>query len=476
MGWIESGWRQFTPAGRPLVSFDFGYGVMQITSGMAGAFGNGTGSIDAKTQSRIASDYLFNIGFGAKILIGKWTDVPQIGDGDPTTVENWYYALWAYNGWGWVNNPNNPRFTRQGTPATNPSTYPYQERVLYLVAHPPHDSDGNPLWQPVPVWMPKRSLIGNTPHTYIPAKVHHQAPPSYNASFTVPDLAPATASASQSVAVRVQNTGTAAWAATSSTAISLTYHLFTSTGDPWGTFSPFTPGVVALGQGTIPLPHDVLPGHRVTLHALVQAPSNAGSYLVAWDLQEAPALWLSQTGLMPHAQKLRVVPPGKLSTIAATTPTPLPLPVEGAQYVADTAVPDGSTVQAKQPFQKSWLVFNNGKVPWSSGWTLRHQTGATFSAKVIPVPTLAPCRSVNLFASMKAPSKAGTYTGVWRLHDAAGVSVGDKLTVVIKVKGPAPVRTPLPTVTPTESPSVRRPTPVPSLTPSGLRSRWQSSR
>jgi len=43
VGWVESGWRQFDNAGRPLVAPDFGYGIMQITSGMPGAFGNVTG-------------------------------------------------------------------------------------------------------------------------------------------------------------------------------------------------------------------------------------------------------------------------------------------------------------------------------------------------------------------------------------------------------------------------------------------------
>jgi hypothetical protein len=117
IGWVESGWHQFTPQGTPLVSFDFGYGIMQVTSGMAGAFGNVDGDLDPGVQSAIASSYRYNIDFGAGILATKWSTTPRIGDGNPSVLENWYYALWAYNGWGWVNNPNNPRFTRIGTPA-----------------------------------------------------------------------------------------------------------------------------------------------------------------------------------------------------------------------------------------------------------------------------------------------------------------------------------------------------------------------
>jgi len=178
IGWVESGWQQFTPGGLPLLSPDFGYGIMQVTSGMDGAFGRLHGSIDENSQSAIASDYQFNIAYGARILAQKWASMPRIGTGDPEILEDWYFALWAYNGWGWVNNPNNPRFARIGTPASDPASYPYQERVLYLVSHPPRDRVGNPLWKAIPVSLPGRAKVGATPHSYAPQHIHREPPPA----------------------------------------------------------------------------------------------------------------------------------------------------------------------------------------------------------------------------------------------------------------------------------------------------------
>lgn len=464
---MESGWRQFTPAGRPLVSFDFGYGIMQITSGMAGAFGNPGGSIDPAVQTSIAADYRFNIGFGAKMLAQKWSAVPRIGDGDPGKVENWYYALWAYNGWGWANNPNNPRFTRQGTPATDPTSYPYQERVLYLVSHPPVDKDGNPLWKAVKVWMPSRTLVGKNPHSYTPAQTHRQPPQAFSASFGTSDLSPSSPGGVQRVSVRVQNTGTLAWAASGTFAINLAYHLFLRGSNPWASISPFSPGVVALGQGSVPLPHNVLPKHTVTLKETIQAPTAPGAYLVVWDLQELPARWLSQAGIIPRAKPLQVLSVLKTPVARTITPTATAAPVAGAQFVADTSIPDGTVLPARRAFQKSWLLFNNGRLPWGPGWTLRHVSGATLGLKSIALPSVAPCHTVNLTVPMKAPSKPGSYTAVWRVADDTGTLFGDKLTVVIRVSGKPPVATPTPAPSLTPTPRAG-PSPSSSPTPTGF--------
>ena len=465
VGWVESGWRQFTPQGKPVVSFDFGYGIMQITSGMAGAFGSPDGSIDPATQSDIASNFRFNIGYGALILEQKWSATPRIGNGDPTVIENWYYALWAYNGWGWVNNPNNPRFSRQGTPATDPNTYPYQERVLYLVAHPPEDSDGNPLWRPIPLWMPSKSLIGQSPRSYTPGKQHRQPPAPYAATFTLPELHNLAPGGEENVTVHVLNTGTQAWAAAGSSAIALTYHLFTSKGDPWGTFSPFSPGVVALGQGTVALPHNVLPGHAVHLDERVQAPANVGDFLVVWDLQEAPSTWLSQEGLLPRASPLHVIASRHLIPGVSPTPTKTPLPGDASLFIADTSFPDGASVDRGQSFIKSWLVFNSGSTTWTSRWTLHHISGPSFGVNNAALPLVVACQTVNLAVRMKAPSKPGSYVGVWRMQDAAHHQFGDKLTVDVTVNGPRPTGTPSPSPEPTNT--AVNPTETPTSTPVG---------
>lgn len=77
-------------------------GVMQIHTNTADEAG-----LDLDL---LAGDYTYNIGGGARVLIDKWNVRSNyIGNRDPHVVEDWYYAVWAYNRWGWYNNPNNDR-------------------------------------------------------------------------------------------------------------------------------------------------------------------------------------------------------------------------------------------------------------------------------------------------------------------------------------------------------------------------------
>ena len=89
----ESTWRQFDADGDPLIGFDGkGIGIMQVTTIPLG--------VDVE---RLKTDIDYNIAVGADILVAKWgyapTVFPVIGAGDPRCYENWFFAVWAYNGW-----------------------------------------------------------------------------------------------------------------------------------------------------------------------------------------------------------------------------------------------------------------------------------------------------------------------------------------------------------------------------------------
>lgn len=140
----ESGWRQFcvpdAPASekgqpeRTIVSFDCGYGIGQVTSGMH------TGESPSFDRARVASDPTYNLATGTRILRDKWAATKCVGDNNPELVEDWYTAIWAYNGLAYSNNPNNPNLTAgRGPydPASGAGSYAYQERVLGWMEHPP---------------------------------------------------------------------------------------------------------------------------------------------------------------------------------------------------------------------------------------------------------------------------------------------------------------------------------------------------
>lgn len=173
IGWIESGWSQaafavpYGDVGPALISYDCGYGIMQVTTGMQNTTGWPT-----REQLMTGAHFAYNIARGARILVDKWNMAPEerpiVGDRNPQVIEDWYYAIWGYNGFAFQNHPLNPRFP--AWPRTSyscgpfddgyghdRSAYPYQELVYGCMSHPP-EPDDLPLWEPQAVTLPDLSL------------------------------------------------------------------------------------------------------------------------------------------------------------------------------------------------------------------------------------------------------------------------------------------------------------------------------
>ena len=169
IAWIESSWSQadssvaYGAVGPVLVSHDCGYGLMQITSGMQNVSG-----VPDLEQAMIGGHYASNIARGARILAEKWNAAPEfrpiVGNRDPKIVEDWYYAVWSYNGFTFKNHPRNPDYSltraRYRCDGSQPrSSYPYQELVFGCMANPPVVS-GQALWSPLAVRLPSLSDPG----------------------------------------------------------------------------------------------------------------------------------------------------------------------------------------------------------------------------------------------------------------------------------------------------------------------------
>ncbi|MER6478258.1 GDSL-type esterase/lipase family protein [Streptomyces filamentosus] len=146
---------------------DCGYGITQVTDGMRLA-DQGI-KLSRTQQEAVALDYTANIAAGATILAEKWNQTNKAGltvnNGHPKHIENWFFALWAYNsgfyekgsdsaggdhwGVGFTNNPANPLWKYNRTPflenasgaddyshAAHPQDWPYQEKVIGWAARP----------------------------------------------------------------------------------------------------------------------------------------------------------------------------------------------------------------------------------------------------------------------------------------------------------------------------------------------------
>jgi MYXO-CTERM domain-containing protein len=134
----ESSWRQFCDSGRTVVAFDCGYGIAQVTSGMR------PGETSAFDPNRVASSPAYNVSVGAAILADKWRASACVGDNNPDVIEDWYFAVWGYNGFAFKNNPNNPMYRADRVEFRTPGNasaqvrgnYPYQELVWGYAHYP----------------------------------------------------------------------------------------------------------------------------------------------------------------------------------------------------------------------------------------------------------------------------------------------------------------------------------------------------
>ncbi len=137
------------------------------------------------------------------------------------------------------------------------------------------------------------------------------------------------------------------------------------------------------------------------------------------------------------------------------TPTPAPAPcVNGARFVADLSVPDGTQFQPGQAFQKGWRLQNSGNCDWAASFFLGFAFGNTPAAQMSGQPTrvgrVVPSgQTADINVNLVAPAQPGTYQGFWQMHDANGMPFGERIWVQIVVPGaPTPVPPPPPTPVP----------------------------
>lgn len=146
---VESTYEQFNKNGSPKITGDC-IGLMMIN--------NRNGGYDSQ---RLKYDIEYNIEAGADVLLNKWSmsayqNVSSVGDMNPDVLENWYFALWAYNGWAQCNNPNTlPSYVEK---------YTYQQLVYDICKDEYNQNINNIDFSYLPQsGKPSRSLVVPTP-------------------------------------------------------------------------------------------------------------------------------------------------------------------------------------------------------------------------------------------------------------------------------------------------------------------------
>ncbi|MGC5327045.1 SH3 domain-containing protein [Brevibacillus sp. SYSU BS000544] len=154
VAWQESSWRQFDSNGNPLISYDGGIGIMQLTNQTK------------YDQQKLKTDIKYNLKAGAEVLLEKrsYTKkglLPEIGSMDEDEMESWYFALWAYNGWSVYNNPHN-------IPNKFRKTAAYQDSVLAIA----RDYYAQPITRISKSLIPKEGVPNGTLSYDTPLPIH----------------------------------------------------------------------------------------------------------------------------------------------------------------------------------------------------------------------------------------------------------------------------------------------------------------
>jgi hypothetical protein len=132
---VESVFRHYDEASRSVRTGSAGsIGLMQINN-----------SRSLYDDYRLRYDIAYNIEAGIDVLMekwgasastSKWAYLPSVGNMDPNVLENWYFALWGYNGFVASNNPN--------VAYASGKNYTFQD-LIYMVIRNEYNQPINPI-------------------------------------------------------------------------------------------------------------------------------------------------------------------------------------------------------------------------------------------------------------------------------------------------------------------------------------------
>jgi hypothetical protein len=131
--------------------------------------------------------------------------------------------------------------------------------------------------------------------------------------------------------------------------------------------------------------------------------------------------------------------PTAAPTVVVPTPGPGPC-ANNAAFIADVTVPDGTSFQPNQQFNKIWRVQNVGSCTWNPKYQLASVGGERMTNLTqVAVPSnIAPGHTADLLVAMTAPAAGGVHAGQWQLRDEFGTAFGPVLVAKINTIVPVP--------------------------------------
>jgi hypothetical protein len=154
------------------------------------------------------------------------------------------------------------------------------------------------------------------------------------------------------------------------------------------------------------------------------------------------------------------------SPTAFLTNTPVPsatrtVPVnisycDNSAFISDVSIPDGTVIDPRESFTKTWKFKNTGTCEWSTAYAITFISGNAMGGSTTALTvSVSAGEEVDISVKFVAPETAGTYYSYWRLQNASGSLFGQLVYVQIVVPGGNGTATSTPpTSTPTATPTL----------------------
>jgi hypothetical protein len=168
----------------------------------------------------------------------------------------------------------------------------------------------------------------------------------FRATYAAPTALTASPGEALAVPVRLTNAGSATLNAAGNRRVAVGYHVLEPTGRP-----------IHFDGAATPLPGDLTPSASADLVAHVQAPSEAGTYLIEWDAVREGIAWFSWGGSSTAITRL-IVEAGSSST--ATT-----------RLVVEAGSPASQAAPTADAQTRGVLLPKPGRVQlWAAAWAM----------------------------------------------------------------------------------------------------------
>jgi hypothetical protein len=121
--------------------------------------------------------------------------------------------------------------------------------------------------------------------------------------------------------------------------------------------------------------------------------------------------------------------------VPSPTPTPSPTPcTNGAQFILDLSVPDGTHLAPGTPFIKTWRLLNSGTCTWTTDYEFRHILGDPMGSRTMKLANdVPPGARLDLSITLFAPATPGSYMSRWQIFTPQGEGFGIRPYVEIIV-------------------------------------------